>query len=112
INLYQYAPNPLSWIDPLGLKCGNLGGMKLSEAKKLMSLWSKSTFRTLSDSIRYHARTHGFANDIAKYLRKAAAFNRRGSRTKYPRDGGVRYEKGKEFRIERDGKIVTYGENK
>ncbi|ECE6549191.1 TPA: RHS repeat-associated core domain-containing protein, partial [Salmonella bongori] len=22
INLYAYAPNPLSWIDPLGLKCG------------------------------------------------------------------------------------------
>ncbi|HCQ6997709.1 TPA: hypothetical protein OL686_004624, partial [Escherichia coli] len=22
LNLYQYAPNPLSWIDPLGLKCG------------------------------------------------------------------------------------------
>nr|WP_286140452.1 MULTISPECIES: hypothetical protein [Escherichia] len=22
MNLYQYAPNPLSWIDPLGLKCG------------------------------------------------------------------------------------------
>ncbi|EFO1363694.1 type IV secretion protein Rhs, partial [Escherichia coli] len=22
INLYQYAPNPLGWIDPLGLKCG------------------------------------------------------------------------------------------
>ena len=22
INLYQYAPNALSWIDPLGLKCG------------------------------------------------------------------------------------------
>ncbi|WP_232486903.1 RHS repeat-associated core domain-containing protein, partial [Pectobacterium parmentieri] len=21
INLYQYAPNPLSWIDPLGLTC-------------------------------------------------------------------------------------------
>ncbi|EBW9836775.1 RHS repeat protein, partial [Salmonella enterica subsp. enterica serovar Mikawasima] len=21
INLYQYAPNPISWIDPLGLKC-------------------------------------------------------------------------------------------
>ncbi|QNQ22630.1 hypothetical protein HF650_01490 [Kosakonia sp. SMBL-WEM22] len=21
LNLYQYAPNPLSWIDPLGLKC-------------------------------------------------------------------------------------------
>ncbi|EBE0841587.1 type IV secretion protein Rhs, partial [Salmonella enterica] len=23
INLYAYAPNPLSWIDPLGLKCGS-----------------------------------------------------------------------------------------
>ncbi|EPZ1683153.1 RHS repeat domain-containing protein, partial [Salmonella enterica subsp. enterica serovar Chester] len=23
INLYAYAPNPLSWIDPLGLKCWN-----------------------------------------------------------------------------------------
>lgn len=23
INLYQYAPNPLSWIDPLGLKCSH-----------------------------------------------------------------------------------------
>ncbi|ECF2471337.1 type IV secretion protein Rhs, partial [Salmonella enterica subsp. enterica serovar Oranienburg] len=22
INLYQYAPNPISWIDPLGLSCG------------------------------------------------------------------------------------------
>ncbi|ENZ8713709.1 RHS repeat-associated core domain-containing protein [Klebsiella aerogenes] len=22
LNVYQYAPNPLSWIDPLGLKCG------------------------------------------------------------------------------------------
>ncbi|EOV3887225.1 TPA: RHS repeat-associated core domain-containing protein [Escherichia coli] len=22
LNLYQYAPNPLGWIDPLGLKCG------------------------------------------------------------------------------------------
>ncbi|MDI6457774.1 RHS repeat-associated core domain-containing protein [Cronobacter muytjensii] len=21
INLYQYAPNPLVWVDPLGLKC-------------------------------------------------------------------------------------------
>lgn len=24
LNLYQYAPNPLSWIDPLGLKCSHL----------------------------------------------------------------------------------------
>ncbi|TGD03849.1 hypothetical protein C9F06_17060 [Salmonella enterica subsp. enterica serovar Wilhelmsburg] len=24
INLYAYAPNPISWIDPLGLKCGEI----------------------------------------------------------------------------------------
>ncbi|EMQ2088730.1 hypothetical protein ABWR82_004644, partial [Salmonella enterica subsp. enterica] len=23
-NLYQYGPNPLGWIDPLGLKCGTV----------------------------------------------------------------------------------------
>ncbi|HGM5488823.1 TPA: hypothetical protein ACKP1B_000404 [Serratia fonticola] len=23
LNLYQYAQNPLSWIDPLGLSCGS-----------------------------------------------------------------------------------------
>ncbi|HCR1865134.1 TPA: hypothetical protein ONC12_004391 [Enterobacter hormaechei subsp. steigerwaltii] len=28
INNYAYAPNPLSWIDPLGLSCS-------SDAKKL-----------------------------------------------------------------------------
>ncbi|WP_232370354.1 RHS repeat-associated core domain-containing protein [Xenorhabdus lircayensis] len=26
LNLYQYVPNPLSWIDPLGLTCGNIDG--------------------------------------------------------------------------------------
>ncbi|YCH50851.1 RHS repeat-associated core domain-containing protein [Enterobacter sp. SA197] len=26
LNLYQYAPNPLSWIDPLGLTCGKADG--------------------------------------------------------------------------------------
>ncbi|ELO9006827.1 RHS repeat-associated core domain-containing protein, partial [Salmonella enterica] len=25
-NLYSYVPNPLSWIDPLGLKCGKIDG--------------------------------------------------------------------------------------
>ncbi|MER0232142.1 RHS repeat-associated core domain-containing protein [Brenneria sp. g21c3] len=24
INLYAYAPNPLTWIDPFGLKCGTV----------------------------------------------------------------------------------------
>ncbi|EIO0280571.1 RHS repeat-associated core domain-containing protein, partial [Salmonella enterica subsp. enterica serovar Senftenberg] len=31
INLYQYAPNPLSWLDPLGLKCGSLKNKDLGK---------------------------------------------------------------------------------
>lgn len=31
-NLYQYAPNPLGWIDPLGLTCGSASG-KLPELR-------------------------------------------------------------------------------
>lgn len=34
LNLYAYAPNPLSWIDPLGLKCGGINRRQaLNKAK-------------------------------------------------------------------------------
>ena len=33
-NLYQYAPNPLSWIDPLGLKCDTASGKNRKFWKK------------------------------------------------------------------------------
>ncbi|OWS72899.1 hypothetical protein CBW22_25355, partial [Pantoea sp. VS1] len=37
LNLYQYAPNPLSWVDPLGLSAAHRGriqaqGMSLEES--------------------------------------------------------------------------------
>lgn len=66
LNLYQYAPNPLSWIDPLGLKCSGPAG-KLN--RKLSALESAQdsavNIRTLPDGrIRYYdaeslARTPG-----------------------------------------------------
>ncbi|HGY3716627.1 TPA: RHS repeat-associated core domain-containing protein [Citrobacter gillenii] len=35
LNLYQYGPNPLNWIDPLGLlKCG-LTGNEVGDASNL-----------------------------------------------------------------------------
>ncbi|NCH73363.1 RHS repeat-associated core domain-containing protein [Cronobacter dublinensis] len=34
INLYQYAPNPLAWVDPLGLK------FKCDQLKKIRKGWS------------------------------------------------------------------------
>lgn len=48
--------------------------MPLKEAKQLMSKWDKGIYGTLSDSIRDHAKRHGFGDDIPKYLRKAANF--------------------------------------
>lgn len=90
------------------------GGRKptLSEAKSLMRLWDRSTFETLAESIRKHARKHGFGSDVWYYLRRSAAFRKRGASRKHLPDGAVRYGKGREFLIERDGKIVTYGINR
>ncbi|MCI5207227.1 MAG: RHS repeat-associated core domain-containing protein [Candidatus Electrothrix sp. ATG2] len=86
--------------------------MPLSEAKNLMSKWSKGTFDSISDSIRYHTGRHG-DGDIAKYLRKAASFNKKGAKKKILDDGATRWnKKNGEFLIEREGKIVTYGKNK
>ncbi|HBB0804365.1 TPA: hypothetical protein J1A13_004790, partial [Escherichia coli] len=40
LNLYAYAPNPVSWIDPLGLKCGELRNRRqaLNKAKDLAGI--------------------------------------------------------------------------
>lgn len=94
------------------LALGQLKGMRLSEAKQLMSRWDKATYRNIADSIRDHARRHGFGDDIAKYMRKAAQFNKSGARKTELADGAIRYtRKSGEFLIERGGKIVTYGFN-
>lgn len=86
--------------------------MPLKEAKQLMSKWDKATYDNLSDSIRDHAKRHGFGNDIPKYLRKAASFNKKGAKKTTLDDGATRWNrKNGEFLIERDGKIVTYGVN-
>lgn len=91
---------------------GNLGGMALSEAKALVGKWDKATYPSVSASIRDHAKRHGFGNDIPKYLRKAANFNKNGARKTMLSDGAIRWNrKNGEFLIERDGKIVTYGVN-
>ena len=36
INLYSYAPNPLNWVDPLGLKCG------FSQKERITQRWTET----------------------------------------------------------------------
>jgi hypothetical protein len=93
-----------------GLLANELRGMSRGEAERLLSQWDASTFDTLADSLRYHAQKHGFGDDMAKYLRKASNFNKKGARKRLLEDGATRWtrESG-EFLIERNGKIVSYG---
>ena len=105
--LYFFGPNIWKWIDPLGLSC------KLSEAKKLVARWEKGTFSTLRGSILYHWQKHMPGTDVWTYLRKAAAFNKKGAVRKLVDDGIIRYErKSGEYLMEREGKIVSYGINR
>jgi hypothetical protein len=89
-----------------------LKNVTLKEAKALINRWDKGTYDSIAQSIKDHAIRHGFGNDIPKYLRKAANFNKSGAKKKILEDGAVRWtRKNGEFLIERNGKIVSYGMN-
>ncbi|NET55775.1 MAG: hypothetical protein F6K47_06295 [Symploca sp. SIO2E6] len=84
---------------------------EIAEIHILMQKWDKATYPTLANSIVDHANRHGFKGNYLKYLRKAANFPKKGARkTKLPK-GTLRWNKGTEFLIERDNKIISYGEN-
>lgn len=84
---------------------------EIAEIKILMENWDKATYSTLALSIVDHADRHDFEQNYLKYLRKAKNFNKKGAHKKILSDSAVRWNKGNEFLIERNGKIVSYGEN-
>ncbi len=89
--------------------------ISLSEAKKLVASWSKGTFPTVSESIKYHFMRHGretVASDVWQYLRKADAFRRslRGAEITNLEGRTVRYTKKGYYLIkEGGGKILSFG---
>lgn len=81
------------------------------EMEDLLDDWDKGSFDSVEDSVDYHAEKHG-DGDKKKYLRKARNFNKKGARKKHNSDGTTTYKKKDgEFKIERNGKTVTYGKN-
>lgn len=90
-------------------------GVTLSEAKRLMRGWTRATFRTVADSIRYHFGVHGAeveAANLWQYLKKADNFKRRlrGAARISLADGKTRYIKQNRYIIlDERGKIVSYG---
>lgn len=91
---------------------GHLGNMSREEAGTLISKWGKGTYKKVSDSMLDHARRKGFGDDVGKYLRKAANFNKTGAQSRILENGAKRwFRKSGEYIIERNGKIVSYGLN-
>jgi hypothetical protein len=81
------------------------------EIEALMVDWGLATYSSIAHSVVDHADRHRFLGDYLRYLRKAKNFNKKGARRKYLSDGSIRWNRGDEFLIERDGRIVSYGEN-
>jgi ubiquinone biosynthesis protein COQ9 len=84
---------------------------EIEEMQALMQSWDQATYSSVPASIVKHAKKHGFSENYLRYLRKAANFNKKSARKKLLPDGAMRWNRGDEFLIERNGKIVTYGEN-
>jgi hypothetical protein len=83
---------------------------EIAEIQILMQKWDKATYPTLANSIVDHADRHGFRANYLKYLRKAANFNKKGARKIKLPNQALRWNKGTEFFIERDSKIISYGD--
>ncbi|HLP90026.1 MAG TPA: hypothetical protein VK184_15725 [Nostocaceae cyanobacterium] len=104
--------NPIQQPDPYEkILFEGYTDIEIAEIKNLMEKWDKASYPTLANSIIDHADRHGFTGNYLKYLRKAANFNEKGARKKLLPNGADRWNKGNEFIIERNGKIVSYGEN-
>jgi hypothetical protein len=84
---------------------------EIREIEFLMDQWDAASYTSIAHSIVDHTDRHGFGTDYLKYLRKAHNFNRKRAKQKNLSDGSTRWHKGIEFLIERNGKIVSYGEN-
>ena len=89
--------------------------ISLSEAKSLVDSWSKGTFPTIAESVKYHFNRHGkevAARNVWQYLRKSVAFtqNLRGAATVNLQNDAVRCTK-KGYYVIKDqiGKILSFG---
>ncbi|EBU4591336.1 RHS repeat-associated core domain-containing protein, partial [Salmonella enterica] len=91
INLYQYAPNPISWIDPLGLKpCArDIDGLRTGPNKTVVRVKTKKDAQELLDAAFPGAqKVKGIGSQDAIGVRKKNKMDQ------FKRnDGKVRYRK-------------------
>jgi len=114
LNLYQYGPNPISWIDPLGLSCkssysGKLSG-KASEMTPLVrgsKAWNqaiKDIQAALSRGEKFQVKVQS-STDAKAFLQEAQGnMNRYKAHTQSARPDGVpKYPKGYEQHMGPEG---------
>jgi len=68
-NLYQYAPEPHGWVDPLGLSCGKLHDKVIAEANQVAAPGGKITAQqaaTLKGNLPVVQRRSAFQNQVAR----------------------------------------------
>ncbi|ECA0692761.1 TPA: RHS domain-containing protein, partial [Salmonella enterica subsp. enterica serovar Kiambu] len=104
INLYQYAPNPLSWIDPLGLKCGSSYEQARNKALKWLE---ERGFKAERVNIGKFGSTRG------KPVGMTTADGKTGFRIEYDERSGAHInvfsgkDKGEHFLFDASESIVT-----
>ena len=85
---------------------------EIAEIQSRLNNWDQSTFGSTAESAVKHARKHASGSDYLKYMRRAESFNKKGAHKQQNADGTITWRrKDGQFLIERDGKIVTYGDN-
>ncbi|EPK6165019.1 hypothetical protein KY207_004181 [Providencia stuartii] len=62
MNLYQYAPNPLTWVDPLGLKCWSTARKDFwkNEAKINSHKYSPKNLARMNDGLAPKMKIEAF----------------------------------------------------
>lgn len=115
LNLYQYAPNPVTWVDPWGWACGNSAykgklTMKSSEMKPLVrdSRQWKQAVKDLQQAVangeKFQVKVKS-STDAKAFLKESLGnMNRRKAHTQSARaDGVAKYPKGYEQHMGPEG---------
>ncbi|WP_317420508.1 RHS repeat-associated core domain-containing protein, partial [Morganella sp. BCCO 40_0016] len=115
LNLYQYAPNPVGWVDPWGWACGNSAykgklTMKSSEMKPLVrdSRQWKQAIKDLQQAVangeKFQVKVKS-STDAKAFLKESLGnMNRRKAHTQSARaDGVAKYPKGYEQHMGPEG---------
>ncbi len=112
-NLYNYAANPVSWIDPLGLSCSSYKGKVTMPASKMTPLirgsreWKNAIVEmqmAIAGKSKFQVKVHS-STDAKAFLREAQLnMNRYKAHTQSARADGIpKYPKGYEQHMAPEG---------